>query len=265
MSLNQTRTPYLVIGNGRLAHHLKHWFALKQIPIRQWNRKSSKGSSQLDDQKIHEETLAHLLEQSDIVMLAVSDAGIAPLFAQLQSLMSPGAFPGAKKVIHFSGAMSHPSVACFHPLASFSHSLFEESFYDRIGFVSDGKYEFSDIFVGFPNICSHLPDASRSYYHSLCVFSGNFATILWTHTLTQFRSLHIPDQTLHAYLESVVNSFVKNGTSSLTGPLVREDANTIAKHLEVMGPSEVEIYRAFLQFWELHKAKLSRDNQKEKN
>ena len=54
---------YGIIGNGRVASHLSHYFALKKIPVVQWHKQSQK-------------TVKQSMSDVDIILLAISDKAI---------------------------------------------------------------------------------------------------------------------------------------------------------------------------------------------
>ena len=58
----QVPLTYLLIGNGRLARHLAHYFTAKNLAYTQWNRRD-KDLSELQD----------LSQQADYILLLIRD------------------------------------------------------------------------------------------------------------------------------------------------------------------------------------------------
>ena len=94
--------PYLIVGGGRLASHISHYFKLLDIPFYCWHRN-------------HEHPLSTFLTLTEKVLLAVSDDAIEPLSETIPQ----------KTTIHFSGALTLPKVESAHPLFTFGPDLYD--------------------------------------------------------------------------------------------------------------------------------------------
>ncbi len=93
---------YLIIGGGRLATHLAHYFSLLDIPYCQWTRQT-------------EHPLSTLLNPIQKVLLAVWDDAIEPLAKPIPN----------KTLIHFSGVLSTKLAEGAHPLFTFGPDLYD--------------------------------------------------------------------------------------------------------------------------------------------
>ncbi|MCL2474267.1 MAG: DUF2520 domain-containing protein, partial [Alphaproteobacteria bacterium] len=90
---------------------------------------------------------------------------------------------------------------------------------------------------------------NKPLYHALCVMSGNFPNILWNSCLNVFKSLNIPQEAAFLYLQKTLENFCKDPKNSLTGPLVRNDKDTIDKNLTALSPNMRDVYKAFVKFY----------------
>ncbi len=259
MSKQNQATHFLLIGNGRLANHLKFWLS-NQISNSQSadTRGSTSGAEEFrlfhwhrsqDLAELH--AVLEMPAASLNVLLAISDGSLAEFWEDhLKGRLAERAGAlGEAQVIHFSGATVHPEMRACHPLASFSSVVWSLEFYDQIGFIVDEKLDFKRTFPFLKNASVFLPDQQRSFYHAQCVMGGNFSTLLWTHMQQQLAGLGVPTEFSHTYLRSLLDNFEKLGDRALTGPIVRGDLTTIASHQKVLSEHEKQIYQAFLNFW----------------
>ena len=177
----------LLIGDGRLAKHLKYWNSTLQQPhsLFQWDRSQS-----LD-------LLQKYISQSQVVWLAISDSALIP-FYEIHLVYS------GIKVVHFSGALSDSRVMGAHPLMSFSNELFTPNVYPKIHFVINNVASLNEALPGFTNSFSKLESQDKAAYHALCVLAGNFPQILWNETLKEMKALNIPTEAVEVVLGPLV-------------------------------------------------------------
>jgi predicted short-subunit dehydrogenase-like oxidoreductase (DUF2520 family) len=232
----------LLIGDGRLARHLSHYFGQTGIRHQSWSR------------RLHAEgrcpAVSALVEPRTHVLLAIADGAIEPFIAAHPELRDA-------RCVHFSGALSTPLATAAHPLFSFAASLYPRALYERIPFVLDrGAPPLTDLIPGLTNPAFFIERSERPRYHALCVLAGNFTTLLWRKFFFELEStLGIPAEQGLPYLESITRGLTAAG-APLSGPLARGDGTTIAKNLEALrGDPFEEVYRAFLSAFEQQNAR----------
>ena len=108
---------YLIIGDGRLARHLRTYLSFLNLPHDQWAR-STQGPREL----------TALSERASHVLLAISDSAIEPFLVAQPNLLR-------RVCVHFSGAFVHASVASAHPLMTFGPDLYSVETYRSVPFV----------------------------------------------------------------------------------------------------------------------------------
>ncbi len=224
---------YLIIGNGRLARHLKHYFKLAGVDFLHWSRSDNL-------------PLKVVISKSKKILLAISDSSIEPFVEEWKdSVKSWQIF------IHFSGSISCTYCQSAHPLMTFSERLYTREFYESIPFITEkGKMSFGELFPQLKNPSFEIESEQKSLYHALCVIGGNFPVILWQ----QFRyemakNFKIPAGALIPYLRKSLENFITE-ENSLTGPLVRRDYLTIEKHRKALERSSMlNIYNSFVEFY----------------
>lgn len=213
-----TNSSILLIGNGRLAQHLRHWHSLlqsehKNLPaLLSWSR-----------QRTESELQQHLVQQP-LVWLAIKDNALADFYSEYLKNKN-------LRVVHFSGSFSHSEMLCAHPLMSFSHNFFSADIYKKIHFAINGYHSLEEALPGFKNSFSVLSPEEKSLYHALCVVAGNFPQLLWSRVLPTMGDLRIPREAFQLYLHQVTENFISLGENAVTGPLMRSDSQTIEKNI----------------------------------
>ena len=225
----QSEAPYLIIGNGRLAKHIKHYFDLLEIPYLNWFRKSK-------------ESPQNLVAQSSKILVLINDDEIESFIAQIKSKFED------KTWIHCSGLLSIPFAESAHPLMTFPNELYDIETYEQIPFITEkGKRTFNDLFPELKNENYAIEPELKPLYHSWCVMSGNFTTILWNRFFEVIESkFGINKRDVYPYLNKITQNLMTS-ESPLTGPLARNDKGVIEKNLQSLKDEPfAEIYKAFV-------------------
>jgi len=235
-------THYAILGGGRLARHLRHYFSLLNLPVSCWARDPASPMN-THTAANNSERLRATIRNASHVLLLVSDTAIADLVKRYPFLHE-------KTLVHCSGALSIPGVAGAHPLMTFSHELYTLEHYRRIPFMLDAGHVFGQILPGLPNPHFEIGLEDKPRYHALCVMAGNFSQIIWQAATERFSSMGLPPATLQPFLHQIVENFVRNPGSALTGPLSRGDDNTIERNLKALAGDPLEpVYRAFIDLY----------------
>lgn len=222
---------YLIIGNGRVARHFRHYLSSLSVSHSSWDRSQDRG------------LIEPLLAKASHVLLLVSDAAIETL---AQNLVTK-----AVKV-HFSGALVTQHAFGAHPLMTFGSELYAPEKYREITFVTDkGAPGFAELLPGLPNPHAALDPALKARYHALCVMAGNFSCILWQKLFSDFSGVFgLPSEAAHPYLRQQTENLMRDHASALTGPLARGDMATIERNLAALeGDAFQKIYRAFVEVY----------------
>jgi len=225
-----TAAPYLLVGGGRLARHLGHYFELLGIPHVAWRRSDGP------------EALADRAGTARAVLILVPDDAIASFVDEQAERL------GDTPLVHCSGSLTIDGVTGCHPLGSFGETLFPEQLYRALHFVVDpGPSGFPELFPDLPNSHSTLRVEDRVRYHGAAVLGGNFTAILWRRAAEIFEAVGLPRAAWGPYLETVALNIRADVGSAVTGPVVRGDAGTIRAHLAELGDDPWGgVYRAML-------------------
>jgi predicted short-subunit dehydrogenase-like oxidoreductase (DUF2520 family) len=222
---------FLIIGNGRLARHFSHYLSLLNIKHTNWSRSSN-------------EELETLAREAGRILVLITDSAIGDFIAKNLSGFE-------KKTVHCSGSLSLATVASAHPLMTFGPELYDLETYKSIPFVLEKERGlFAELLPGLLNPHFYISSEKKSLYHSLCVMSGNFTTILWQNVLTSFeKELSLPKEVLYTYLTQTMLNIMDNSPSALTGPIARGDSQTIIRNLDALrNRPEQTLYYAFLNY-----------------
>jgi predicted short-subunit dehydrogenase-like oxidoreductase (DUF2520 family) len=232
---------FALLGGGRLARHLRHYFSLLDLPVSGWarDRTSALNTHSIDDPSMR---LRATVEPASHVLLLVSDAAILEVVRQYPFLRE-------KTLVHCAGAVSIPRVAGAHPLMSFSDGFYRLEQYRRVPFIVESGNRLGDLLPGLPNPHFEIAGKDKARYHALCVMAGNFPQMLWQSVATRFAAMGLPAAALQPYLHQITDNFIAGGGSALTGPLSRGDSTTIESNLGALtGDGLQDLYRAFLEF-----------------
>ncbi len=223
---------YLLIGSGRVSRHLERYFRLLGLRTHSWSRKGDPSS------------LAKLAQASSHALCLISDPAIEPFLHDHEALFS------SKTVVHASGSLVTPRARGAHPLMTFtSAEPYDLGTYKAIPFVIEkGGPALTDLLPGLPNPSFELDPALKPLYHAYCVMSGNFTTLLWQKVIVEFESrLGLPRDALFPYLAQVAGNLRRDAEHALTGPIARNDDETMRRHLrELDSDPYALVYRAFI-------------------
>lgn len=221
---------YLLIGNGRMSRHMQHYFSLLGLSFATWQRQEP------------EAKLQQQLQHATHILLLISDHAIEEFNAQ--KLKNSSAMR-----LHFSGSLLSEQVYGVHPLMTFNPQLYDFEKYQSVSFVIDHNApDFAELLPGVPNPHVRLHQSFKAKYHALCVMSGNFSCLLWQKLFTSLeQEFNLPASIAHSYLQQVTQNLIQDSASALTGPLVRNDINTINKNLQALQADPfAEVYASFV-------------------
>jgi predicted short-subunit dehydrogenase-like oxidoreductase (DUF2520 family) len=225
---------YLIIGNGRVATHIQHYFSFLSLSYSSWNR--SQSHALLDQELI----------RATHVLLLVSDHAIQPFIETYLKKSSA-------LLIHFSGSLVIDKAFGAHPLMTFSHRLYDLSKYQMIPFVlDDDAPSFEILLPGLPNSHVRLHKSLKPKYHAMCVMSGNFSCLLWQKLFNTLETeFNLPPAIANHFLQQQMQNLITDPQTALTGPLVRGDTITIENNIAALtlDPFQ-EVYKSFIACYE---------------
>jgi predicted short-subunit dehydrogenase-like oxidoreductase (DUF2520 family) len=136
-----------------------------------------------------------------------------------------------------------------HPLLGLNSELYSLTQYQSIPFIIDHDTPpFTSLLPGLPNSHVRLHSTLKAKYHALCVLSGNFSCLLWQKLFASLeQEFHIPASIAYPYLQQQTQNLLSHPETALTGPLTRNDINTIENNLAALKDDPFqEVYQSFV-------------------
>lgn len=229
-------TGYVIFGCGRvgsnMAGYLKHFGHGVRVISH-------------DEANNDQASCAEAIAEANIIAAAIPDDKLPAWSDEWRDEI------GGKIAVHFSGAVSIDGVYGFHPLYSFPASPLSIEAMKDIAFACPlNGPRFAEIFPKAPNPHFEIADKDRARYHALAVLSGNLASFVWNETAKEIAAYSgmAPEKIMASYLGSILDGFIKNPASSLTGPIARHDKTTVERNLASLkgDPKLKGLYETFL-------------------
>jgi predicted short-subunit dehydrogenase-like oxidoreductase (DUF2520 family) len=236
------RAPLLLVGDGRLAGHLRHYFRAKNLHFKQWSRRHDPP-----------EALPSLLAEADRVLLAIRDDALEDFVREHRESTSER--EPEPIWVHFSGSVVIDGAWSAHPLSTFAGPAYALKTYESIPFIVEREGPlFAELLPGLDNPSAAIPRDAKPLYHALCVTAGNFTQLLWLQLFRAFEArLDLPAELALPYLRQTglgLEQGLKQDTDVLTGPLARRDYGTIQRNLKALRDAQLDdlagVYEAFV-------------------
>ena len=212
---------FTVVGNGRLATHICHYFDLLAINYHQWYRS-----------KHTLKQLYTLLSKSTNVLILIKDSQIEP-FINANIINKYNNLT----LVHCSGCLVSQICYGAHPLQTFSdQNVFTINQYREIPFIIDEHApDFSELIPGVNNSHYRISAKNKPYYHAMCVLANNFSTLLWQKFFKEMTNrFNICNKKLEPFLQRTFENIISNPHKALTGPISRGDNEVLEKNLQAL-------------------------------
>ena len=228
---------YLIVGNGRVARHMAHYFSLLNIEFIQWHRGQTIGQKSIGPLALN-----IAVQSCHQALILITDSAIEEFILANPCLES---IP----LIHFSGSLTTKLAMGAHPLMTFADELYPEETYREFSFIIEkSQHDNCELLSELPNKRYPIEPELKPLYHSLCVLSGNFSTLLWQKFFLEMNGkFKIPQEATIPYMERIFKNLMAHPFSALTGPLARGDQKTIESNLTALaGDPFQNIYQEFV-------------------
>jgi hypothetical protein len=210
---------YAIIGNGRMAVHLCHYFTLLDISYVQWYRTEYERS-----------TLDSFLPKITHIIVLISDDSIDGFIEEFGLLQHKHL-----TTVHFSGSLVSPKSFAAHPLQTFSEkSSYSLDEYQKFPFIIDeAAPPFGELLPGLINPHYRVAEKDKAYYHTMCVLANNVTTLLWQKFNSEMCDrFSISSEDLQPFLQKTFENIRRDSATALTGPIARKDHKTLARNLD---------------------------------
>lgn len=216
---------------------------------------SAKEASLLTKTRVYDTSKA-LAEACDILFLTVPDGQIAPVWESIRNDI-----PKGKIVCHCSGALSSAvfsdaekygiAVYSVHPLLAIpdksSGELLKNAFFTIEGSASCMD-EVCALFKACNNPIATIAMEQKIRYHAAAVFASNLAIGLMEQAAALLENAGFSEEMSQEAFKSLAignlqNYFNVGAKHALTGPVERNDIDTVAKHLTNLNDEAAIIYK----------------------
>lgn len=200
--------------------------------------------------------LEKLVEDSDVLFLTVTDGQIENVWNQLKTSHIKN-----KIVCHCSGALSSKVFSgiaetnsfgySIHPLFAVSNKYESYKELSNSYFTIEGNSEkiemMRDIFVQMGNEVCIISNEDKVKYHGAATIASNLVAGLIGLSESLLKECGFDEESAHKALAPIIKGnishIIDDGVvNALTGPIERNDVETVIKHLAVMEDNDKEIY-----------------------
>lgn len=247
------------IGAGKVGFSLGKYFVCNGIELSGYysrNNSNAIEAAEFTHSRAYDQ-LPELIKDSDALFLTVSDSAIPQVWEQLKELQISG-----KIVCHCSGALSskifsgitHGTIYGYsvHPLFAVSSKYDSYRELSKCYFTIEGASEYLEqikaLFTGMGNPVAVISAEQKVKYHAAAAVSSNLVVGLIAMSEKMLVECGFDPFSAHEALTPIVQGNVQHilseGTvEALTGPIERNDVETVKKHLACLTGNEREVYR----------------------
>jgi len=205
-------------------------------------------------------TAVAAMRSADITFATVPDAEIGRVAATVAA--TGMALPG-RSLVHCSAtrgpealaavSVSTASIGAFHPLQALAGAS-SATLLRGSSFVVEAPEPLRTTLLALvADLGGHaldLPSGGRALYHAAAVLAGNAPLVLLARATSLLEEAGVDRAEAHRALVALLAGAARNSAdggaaAALTGPVVRGDASTVARHLDVLtaDPNTRELYR----------------------
>jgi predicted short-subunit dehydrogenase-like oxidoreductase (DUF2520 family) len=248
------------IGAGRVGFTLGRYLTEHGISVTGYysrSIKSAKEAAEFTD-TLYYEKISDILKDSDVLFLTVSDNAISEVYENLKQYDLKG-----KILCHTSGALSSSVFTdseqtgvygySIHPIYAVNDKLTAYRNFHHAFITIEGHEKYlatlQNMFTKMGNCTAIISGDNKVKYHAAAVCASNLVCGLYDMAERMLESCGfdrvMANQALRGLFLDNAEAVCKLGAEhALTGPVERNDSETIASHLEVLSGKEAETYRA---------------------
>lgn len=249
------------IGAGKVGFSLGKYFISNGISVTGYysrSPKSAKSAAEFTNSRMYS-SLTDILKDSDTLFLTVPDDVISTVWEHIKNLDVRN-----KKICHCSGSIS--SAAFFdaenkgafaysiHPLCAVSDKYNSWRDLKNTVFTIEGSEQYltkmRNLFAGFGNETVVINTKDKALYHAGAVLASNLVIALLSMSEDVLKQCGFSAESARKALLPLfkvnAENIVQNGPEkALTGPVERNDVQTVRHHLESLSKdlTKREVYR----------------------
>lgn len=234
-------TKIILIGAGHLAFHFhKQFTACKEVNLIQWFNRSIE-KIDFAKQKVEITNRLFDLKAADLYLICVNDDAIAAVSEQIET---------QGLIVHCAGGVplnrlkNRSRKGVFYPLQTFTKekdlSFEQHPFCIETNHPSDQNL-LNDLAQAIGGIPYEIESEKRALVHMIAVFINNFGNHL-LHLGSELSNKNkIPFEIFYPLIQETYQKALSNGPeNSQTGPALRNDQETIDKHLDLLKDENIK-------------------------
>ena len=247
------------IGAGKVGFSLGKYFNENNINVVGYfskNIASAKEAANFTNTNYYE-SLKNLIECSDIIIITTPDSQIGEVWQEVKKLSINN-----KVICHCSGSLSSKIFSNIEQLGAYGYSIHPMyAFSDKYNYhinlnqatitiEGSEKYlkYFSDLFSRLGNNVKIISKDNKSIYHAASVVVSNHVIGLVQFAVDLLGRCGFDNneaiEALYPLMSNNILNIKNNGLiNSLTGPVERNDVDTIKKHINNLNEEDRELYK----------------------
>lgn len=252
------------IGSGKVGCSLGLYFLHHHIQVSGYYSKtkaSSEFAAKLTQTNDYDQ-INQLVEESTVILITVTDDQIKTVWKQLLDQIEPNKLKD-KYVFHCSGIHSSMifsenernqlQVGSLHPICAISdkklgYKNLQQALFSFEG-TTQAKYVLEELLRKTKNVGVELETNQKARYHAATVFSSNLMIGLLKESMDILIDCGFTKQQAETAVVSLAVGNLKNIEvqgleDALTGPIERNDDQTIQLHLEALVQQERLVYQS---------------------
>lgn len=247
-----------IIGAGKVGCSLGRYLREHGAPVAGYRSKSKESAEEaatFTGTKAFP-SLGELVEACDVIFITTPDRAILPVWKDIEKESIQG-----KIVCHFSGSLSSVVFsgrdrlgvfACsIHPMYAFSNKFTSYQKLNQVLFTMEGDESALAVMKPFfekmgNSVCVISPE-DKVRYHAAAAMASNLMIGLYQMSLTMLEGCGFTKEEAECLIKPLVQNNVDallktSPEQALTGPIERNDKETIEKHLTVLNEAETQVY-----------------------
>ena len=248
-----------IIGAGKVGTTLGQYLKLKGMEITgiySNTLENAKDSAEFIGTECYEK-LEELVKVSNTLFLTVPDGAIESVWDCITE------FDLNRKIVcHFSGSLSsdvfksyertRAKVCSVHPIYAFSNKYSAYEQFHKVKLTLEGEEEaitaMKRLWEGLGHKVTTVKKEDKAKYHAAMSLASNHVLAVIDASIQLLKDCGFQEESAYEALSTLVCENAANGmkfgvTQALTGPVERNDIDTVKKHLAVMNWQDKELYR----------------------
>lgn len=248
-----------IIGAGKVGTTLGQYLKLKGMEITgiySNTLENARDSAEFIGTECYEK-LEELVKVSNTLFLTVPDGAIELVWDCITEFDL-----NRKLVCHFSGSLSSDvfksyertgaKVCSVHPIYAFSNKYSAYEQFHKVRLTLEGEEEavwvMKGLWEGLGHKVTALKKEDKAKYHAAMSLASNHVLAVLDTAIRLLKDCGFQEDGAYEALNTLVCENVANGmkygvVQALTGPVERNDTDTVKKHLEVLNRQDRELYR----------------------